>query len=163
MNGLAGLVTRRRAPEDRADCYNVYYRSVREGAARYYDAAQRKAWAPEATPDLSEPDRMLEQDAWVAELSGEICGFMTLDKTGYLDMAFVLPEVMGKGVSDALYAMLLNHARTCGFARLTVDASHFARSFFVRHGWHVVEREMHPAHGQVYERFKMVLDLKEPT
>ncbi|MCO5126519.1 MAG: GNAT family N-acetyltransferase [Rhodobacteraceae bacterium] len=30
-------------------------------------------------------------------------GFMSLDREGYLDMAFVLPEVMGKGVARALW------------------------------------------------------------
>ena len=80
---------------------------------------------------------MNQHITFVAE-DGRITGFMMLEATGYLNMAFVRPEVMGKGVADALYAAVLAEARTLALPRLHVLASRHAQSFFTRHGWHLV-------------------------
>ena len=69
-------------------------------------------------------------------------GFMTLNPdTGYLDLAFVLPELMGKGVAATLYAMLESRARAAGLTRLTTEASLLSEPFFLREGWRLVRRQ----------------------
>ena len=62
-------------------------------------------------------------------------------KSGHLDLAYVAPEVMGRGVADALYAVLETRARCAGPGCLTSDASEMARPFFERHGWQVIARQ----------------------
>ncbi|WP_413876203.1 GNAT family N-acetyltransferase [Albidovulum sp.] len=146
---------------DRPAVAGVFYRAVHQGAAARYDDAQRRAWAPSPEPDRDEPDKLLSQWCWVAEDGRGIIGFMSLAPSGYLDMAFVLPEVMGKGVADALYAALISRARAEGLGLLTVRASHLARSFFERHGWHLDAADNLEADGQVYETFLMSLDLRQ--
>jgi putative acetyltransferase len=146
---------------DRAACASVFFHAVRTGAAGHYTQAQRQAWARSETPDLTTPDPLCDQCAWVAENDQQIIGFMSLTDTGNLDMAFVLPEAKGKGVADALYAALLSHAKTAHLPRLSVHASHLARRFFAKHGWALDHAENHPAHGLIYKRFQMSLDLKE--
>jgi putative acetyltransferase len=121
-------------PEDCAACDAVFYRAVREGAAGFYDLAQRMDWAPDDEDDDRE-DKLLTQACWVSEEAGRITGFMSLMPDGHLDMAFVLPEVMGKGHAAALYDVLVAHARKAGLARLTVDASEYSRRFLTRRGW----------------------------
>jgi putative acetyltransferase len=157
MTGAAAIRPYR--PDDRGAVAGVYYRAVREGAAAFYDEAQREAWAPRDTPDLTRPDKLLGQWCWVAEAGGKVTGFMSLCADGYLDMAFVIPEVMGRGHAALLYDALLAKARAEGLARLSVHASHLARRFLARRGWQVDEVQMHPANGQVFERFAMSLDL----
>ena len=142
-------------PEDRSAKALVYYRAVREGAAPFYDAAQRAVWAPSPEPDWDEPDPQLDQWCWVAEDDRGLTGFMSLDHEGYLDMAFVLPEVMGKGVAQALYDALLDHARAEGLPRLTIRASHLARRFFAKQGWQLDAAEDFTVDGQIYETFLM--------
>lgn len=146
-------------PEDRAACALVFYRAVREGAASAYDAAQREAWAPSPDPDHDTPDKLLGQWCWVAERDGTVTGFMSLEPSGYLDMAFVLPEEMGKGTAPALYSVLIAKARDERLPRLTVIASHLARRFFARQGWVLARAEDLAADGQIYEVFRMSLDL----
>ncbi len=144
---------------DRAACALVFYRAVREGAAACYNEAQRNAWAPDDKPDLDYPDKLLDQWCWVAERGGQVAGFMSLDRTGYLDMAFVLPEEMGRGTSAVLYDALIAQARSAGLTRLTVVASHLARRFFQKRGWRISWMQNLVADGQVYEVFRMYLDL----
>ena len=122
---------------DRAATALVFYRAVREGTHHHYTEAQRAAWAPSPTPDLTKPNKLLDQWAWVAEEDGEITGFMSLCHDGLLDMAFVIPEVMGKGTATALYAALIARARAEGLRRLTVDASPYSHGFLRKQGWQV--------------------------
>ena len=145
--------------EDRAACMAIYFRAVQEGAVLFYSEPERNAWAPTAVPDLTKADKLLDQWAYVSEIEGTPTGFMTLCPDGYLDMAFVLPEVMGQGHAAALYDTIIARAKAAGLTRLTVHASHLARRFFARRGWQVDAVEQHPVRGQRLERFAMSLDL----
>jgi putative acetyltransferase len=101
----------------------------------------------------------LDQWCWVAEEDGRMTGFMSLCPDGLLDMAFVIPEVMGKGTAAALYDTLLAKARAVELPRLTVIASPFSQRFLLRRGWQV-DREGPEVHdGQTYHLYRMSLTL----
>lgn len=102
---------------------------------------------------------MSEQITHVAETEGRIVGFMSLTKAGRLDMAFVLPKMMGTGVSDRLYAAQEQAARDLKLTRLTTDASHLARSFFLKHGWTVLAAQKARTNGHDLENFSMEKNL----
>lgn len=149
---------------DRAATALVYYRAIHEGTTSHYDAAQRAAWAPQATPDLSKPHKLLDQWAWVAEEDGQITGFMSLCRDGLLDMAFVIPEVMGTGTATALYITLLAKARAERLPRLTVDASPYSHGFLLKHAWRVDWQGERFYDGIAYFGYKMSLVLdRAPT
>lgn len=156
-------------------CDAVFFRAVREGAAGFYDAAQRAAWAPDpdeagdgdadgdgdgdADGDADGGDRLAGQWCLVAERAGAVVGFMSLTPAGYLDMAFVLPEEMGRGTAGALHDALIDRARAAGLARLDTHASHLARRFLARRGWQVEAAETVDRRGQRLDRFRMSIDL----
>jgi putative acetyltransferase len=146
-------------PEDRATTALIYYRAIMEGTVGVIGEAERKAWAGSPEPDLSDPDKLLDQWCWIAEEDGRATGFMSLCRDGLLDMAFVIPEVMGKGTAAALYDVLLEKARSEGLARLTVLASPFSRAFLVKRGWQVDQEGMREFDGQLYLLAEMSLSL----
>jgi putative acetyltransferase len=148
-------------PEDRVAKALVFYRAVREGAAAYYSEAQCAHWAPSPTPDLTKPDRQLEQWTWVAEQDGRMTGFMSLAHDGLLDMAFVVPEVLGKGTAAALYDVLIAKARAEGLTKLTVDASVYSRGFLKKRGWQVDWEGDRIYDGMAFHGFYMSLVLDE--
>jgi putative acetyltransferase len=121
--------------QDRAAVALVFYRAIREGSAAHYPEAERAAWAPSPSPDLTTPDKLLSQWCYVAQESGQITGFFSMDDTGYLDMAFVLPEVMGNGTAAALYDTVLARARAEGLTHFTVRAAVQSHRFLARRGW----------------------------
>lgn len=129
------ITVRRYRPEDRAATAGVFFRAVREGTAGRYSEAQRQDWAKSPEPDWTTPDPREGQFTLVSEETGRITGFMAMTPEGYLDMAFVLPEAMGKGHAAALYDGLLAHARAIGVRRMTVRASYFSRRFLEKRGW----------------------------
>ena len=129
------------AAEDADALGQVFHRAVREGANGLYSDDQVAAWSPEPPCGEKWSARLKKADTVVAAPEGAPVGFMSLDDKGYLDLAFVLPEVMGQGVSDALYAVLEGRARAKGIGTLTTQASLLAEPFFARHGWHVTKRQ----------------------
>lgn len=149
-------------PEDRAAAELVFFRAVREGSATFYTEAERAAWAPSPTPNLAVPDKLLDQWCWVTEEAGRMTGFMSLCRDGELDMAFVIPEVMGDGTAAALYDTLLDCARAQGMTRLTVHASPQSNRFLTRRGWQVDGRERVEDAGEVFDLYLMSLTLTPP-
>ncbi|QYZ70743.1 GNAT family N-acetyltransferase [Neotabrizicola shimadae] len=114
---------------------DVFVRAVRDGAAPLYSAAEIAVWLGDPVMPEGWGDWLAGHITFVAEDWGRITGFMMLERDGYLNMAFVLPEVMGTGTADRLYAEILAAARALDLPRLTVFASRHARRFFARHGW----------------------------
>ena len=136
------LTIRSYAPGDARPLAEIFHRAVHEGTASHYSPEERAAWSPEVPLTRSWELRLAEAETVVADTPGGPVGFMSLDPArAYLDLAFVLPEVMGKGVSGALYAVLEGRARVRGLTRLETEASLLAEPFFRRQGWRVVRRQ----------------------
>jgi putative acetyltransferase len=145
---MNGLIIRPCRVTDAPGLADVYHRAVREGAARHYDAAQRAAWSPAPPSSEDWRRRLVEAQTIVAEQADRLLGFMTLDpQTGWIDFAYVVPEAMGQGVAETLYAVLEGRARAAGLVRLETEASLLAERFFIRRGWRVVVRQDVERHG----------------
>ena len=115
----------------------VFFDAIHRGTADVYSAVQRQAWAG-ARPDTDGwRNRFVGVQGFAAETAGQLLGFMTIDETGYIDLAFVSPDVMGQGIGRKLYEAVEQHARELGVAALSTHASKKARPFFERMGWSV--------------------------
>ena len=148
-------------PEDRAAAAAVFFRAVREGAAAHYPASELAAWASSPEPDLTGPDKLADQWCYVAEEDGRMTGFFSMDDTGYLDMAFVLPEVMGNGTAAALYDTVMAHARVAGLTRFTVKAAVQSHRFLARRGWQLDRMQTFDEDGHSYTVAMLSLDDKD--
>ena len=113
----------------------VFVAAVRIGAVGRYTQQELADWVPDATMSEGWGPWLDGHITFVADMAGQITGFMMLERSGYLNMAFVLPDQMGKGTADALYAAILAQARSLPLSQMHVLASRYAQSFFARHGW----------------------------
>lgn len=133
----------------------IFYDAVRRGSGAHYTDTQKRAWAP-SVPDIeSWLARIAPQTALVAELDDRVVGFMTLTEEGCIDLAFVAPDQMGRGVATQLYVSLCEAAAVNGLRRLWTDASHAARRFFEREGWTVVKTQTAVRNGVALTNFRM--------
>ena len=114
---------------------------MRYGTQQHYDQKQREAWAPTIPDTAAWTERLRSVTTFVAEDDSGIAGFMTLGSDGYIDLAFVRPDVIGQGVAYQLYRTLERAASRSGLARLYTEASDVARPFFERQGWRVAETQ----------------------
>ncbi|MEQ8449937.1 MAG: GNAT family N-acetyltransferase [Nitratireductor sp.] len=128
--------------DDAAALGRLFFESVHRGTASAYSEAQRAAWAPEPPGGPVWAARLGDAETLVAEIAGAPAGFMsvigTADGVGVVDMAFVHPDHMGKGIASALYAALEEGARARGLARLELDASAIAKPFFAAKGFTLI-------------------------
>jgi len=143
-------------PGDGPAAQAVFRAAVHRGAAGFYTLEERNAWAPPGpTPETWEA-RLLAGHCRVAEdAQGTLIGFMTLGNDGYLDFAYVAPEWMGKGISDALYDTIEAIARNHAMPLLSTEASHLAQRFFSRRAWHTTARQSVIRHSVAITNFRM--------
>jgi len=152
-------------PGDAAVLYAIFVEAARDGTTNHYTPAQRLAWAPDTSMAPEWPGKLAALDTWVAMAENEIAGFMAATQRGYIDLAYVRPRWMGRGVAQALYDRIVERARGRSLSRLTTHASLSARSFFLRQGWRVengetIERNIE-RNGEALTRFAMSIDLGE--
>jgi len=137
----------------------IFYDGVHVGAAQSYTATQRAAWAPKVPADGPWRAKFADQAVFVAYDPNPV-GFMSLvPETGFVDMAYVAPDVQGKGVAFRLHTHLTHYAQSVGISRLTTHASHVAKPFFERQGWQVEAKQSVERMGVTLENFRMWLDL----
>jgi GNAT superfamily N-acetyltransferase len=89
----------------------------------------------ELLPFLTE--RMATDEVWVAEVDGEVVGYLRMTPT-WLDDLYVTPAHAGQGIGSALLD-LAKARRPDGFSLWVFEMNAPARAFYTRHG--LVERE----------------------
>lgn len=133
------MIVREASPADTEALAEIFYRAVHIGAATAYSKEQLNAWVdqkPKAQVWAKRLDGLL---TLVADRDGVTIGFISVRLSdGFIDLIFVSPEVLGTGVAHALYTEVEARSRAAGVSRLFSHASHMAKPFFERRGWHVV-------------------------
>lgn len=156
---MAGLAIRPLRPDDGPAAAQVFFDAVREGTQAHYTEAQRRAWAGEAPDPEGWRDRLSGVDGFAAEEEGRLVGFMTVIMTvngkGCIDLAFVAPAALGRGVGWHLHRAVEAKARELGVSALTTEASRMARPFFERQGWSVVAEQKVVMRGVVLANYEM--------
>ncbi|WP_299085268.1 GNAT family N-acetyltransferase [uncultured Ruegeria sp.] len=116
----------------------IFFDAVREGATEFYNIEQRQAWASKTPFGPNWASRLSAQKTVVARKAGLPVGFMTLDRVGYIDLAFVAPKHQRQGIGGKLYARIEELARAANMARLHSQASYLVRGLFEGQGWELV-------------------------
>lgn len=133
---------RRYRPDDAQGTWDVFFAAVRIGAAGHYSEQELIDWV--ASDQMSQGwsdwlDRHItfvgEPDSTVDNTDSAVTGFFMLERDGYLNMAFVRPDMRRTGLAGQLYAAILAEARMLHLPRMTVIASRLATPFLRRLGW----------------------------
>lgn len=140
-------------PDDFPALIRLFMASVTQVASRDYSASQIHAWAQ---TDEHRWRSCLDNALLVAVCEGkQIAGFITLEQNGHLDLLFVHPDYLRRGVASALLAHADLTAREQGVKRLYTEASITARPFFLRYGFRVVSPQVVTVRGEDFTRFAM--------
>ena len=131
---------RRFSNGDEISLFSVFLSSVHTLASHYYTQEQIDAWAPTDIDPEQWANHMKELRPFVVEVDGEIAGYADLQPNGYIDHFFVSGTYPRQGVGTLLMNRIHEEARQRGIGELTSNVSKAAEAFFLRHGFHVVER-----------------------
>lgn len=83
------------------------------------------------------PDEVAARRVTVAEQDGVVVGFYALEgapPAGVLDLMFVEPDHIGRGVGRRLWTHAVATAREVGLDSFTIDADPFAEAFYLAMG-----------------------------
>jgi putative acetyltransferase len=148
------LTLRRMRPGEEPRLYEVLRASVMKGTAGDYDEAERRAWAP-ARPAVSWPDRLQLLQTFVAADGQRPIGFIAVSRDGHLDLAYVTPELIGRGIGGQLLDRVETEMRLSDVGEMTCDASKGFRRLLERRGWEVVKEEVVRRGGVALARTRM--------
>ena len=115
-----------------ADCNairTVFYRSIMAIRVTDYTQAHLNAWAGKHDAVRLWENKVEQQYFFVAERSGEILGFSSLDSHAWLDLLYVAPQAQGQAVAAKLLAQIELLASHLNYPEIWVDASVLARLF----------------------------------
>ena len=141
-------------PSDADATADIFFRAIREVAARDYSPTQINAWA--RIDDRAQwAIRRSSRPGWIAELACKPVGFTDLVPNGYLDLMFVHPEYQGLGVASILLARVEQEARELRLDRIHTEASITARPFFERRGFRVLKSQQVEKRGEILSNFLM--------
>lgn len=154
--GQAPVEVRAYSDLDAAATLAIFIAAVTETASADYTAEQTEAWADPDGRDLRRWGiAMAARRSFVATIERQMAGFSDVSPDGYIDMMFVAPHFLRRGVAWQLIAHGEALARESKARELSADVSITARPFFERHGF-IVEAEQHPVkRGISLTNFKM--------
>jgi putative acetyltransferase len=141
-------------PTDHAALADVIFDAVRNGPSKYTQA-QRAAWMPERRSGAEWDARLAGKDIAIGRDGDRIVGLMSIQCGGYIDFAFIRPEMQGTGLFRALFDMVETHARAANERRLWVHASLMAKPAFVAVGFSVTEHQVVQIGDQYFKRALM--------
>ncbi len=129
------LLLREYQKTDDEQIVHLFYNTVHTINAWDYNDSQLNAWAPDDL-DVKRWCRPL-RDGYtvVADASGTIVGFASLEASGRLDRLFVHKDHQGKGIAKQLVTAIEEYAHNNGLKELTADVSITAKPFFLKQGY----------------------------
>ncbi|WP_112322347.1 GNAT family N-acetyltransferase [Oceanibium sediminis] len=146
--------------KDGAHIARIFFLAVHEGTQDAYNADERRAWAGDVIDLPTWKERARTLNGFIATEANAPVGFMTIDASGHIDLAFVLPAMTRKCVGSALLSAAEDWAVAHGARQLTAAASLVARPFFESHGWTVHDAKDVTRNGVTLRRFRMEKSLQ---
>jgi putative acetyltransferase len=135
-------------PADAPLLAEIFRASVEELTGDDYDPAQQRAWAATADDEEVFAERLGKGLALVATTEGAPVGFATLTGGEKIDMLYVHPAAIRRGVAALLVDALEKLAAGRGAKRLTADVSDTALGFYERRGFVPVKRNSFRCNGE---------------
>ncbi|QRG80116.1 GNAT family N-acetyltransferase [Citrobacter sp. R56] len=149
------MIIRRFNNGDEIALFSIFLSSVHTIASHYYTHEQIEAWAPADIDPKQWAIHMRELRPFIVEMDGEIAGYADVQPNGYIDHFFVSGTYPRQGVGTLLMNTIHEEARQLGIGELTSNVSKAAEAFFLRHGFHVVERGFPVRRGVVLQNALM--------
>lgn len=142
---------------DEATIAEIFTAAIHEIACEVYTPAQCEAWCAREVNYEHWRKRCELKRPFVAEVEGQIAGFLELDPDGHIDCAYINPKFQRRGIMT----QLVQHAVATCFAmqvpRVYVEASICARPLFEKAGFRLLHPNLVARNGEELLNYSMVL------
>jgi putative acetyltransferase len=135
-------------PTDTPILAAIFTASIAELTGDDYSEAQQEAWASVADDEAAFGKRLAGQLTLIASLQNSPVGFASLKGADHIDLLYVHPSAVLRGVASMLCDALEKLAGARGAKSLTVDASDNAQEFFEKRGYVATRRSTVTVNGE---------------
>ena len=118
--------------------------SIAQLAQDEYSPGQIEAWVESFSDEAAFAARLAAGLTLVATIDGFPAGYAMLKGKDEIDLLYVAPGLVRRGVASALVEAIEKLASARGIAKLTVKASDVARPFFSARGYEAQSRNTVP-------------------
>ena len=136
-----------------SDCEKVaelFYETVHTVNAEDYTAEQLFAWAKDERQLQTRKNDLIKQNTLIAEIDGNIVGYVSMTDAGYLDLLYIHKDFQRKGIATKLCDELER-----GFSVVVTHASVTAKPFFEKRGYSVMTGQTVERSGVKLKNYKM--------
>lgn len=127
-------------PDDAQVLAEIFRASIEGLTEDDYSPGQQDAWASAADDEAAFAGRLADQLTLIATLEKSPVAFASLKGADTVDMLYVHPAAVRRGVATMLVDALEKLAAARGATTLTTDASDTARPFFASRGYVAQQR-----------------------
>jgi putative acetyltransferase len=131
-------------PKDVPMLQRIARASIERLAVDEYSSSQIEAWMDVFEDAERLASRLQSGLTLIATVDGLPAGFALLKGNSVIDLLYVAPGVVRRGVATTLIDALEKLAAARGAATMTVDASDVARDFFLQRGYEPQSRNTVP-------------------
>ncbi|MGB3541787.1 N-acetyltransferase family protein [Rubrivirga sp.] len=142
-------------PADIPHLARIYGDAVRSAGPSHYTADQVEAWAAWSDDAEAFNRSVLRARTFVAEESGELVGFSTLEPDGRVGMLYVRGDHQRRGLGGRLLAAAVTTAVEGGMDHAYAEASAFSLPVFLGAGFEVTKVETVERGGVAFERHRV--------
>jgi putative acetyltransferase len=135
-------------PADTPVLAAIFAAAIEQLTGDDYSEAQQQAWAGIADDEEQFGKRLASELTLIATLQNSPVGFAALKGADHIDMLYVRPGAVGRGVATLLVEALEKLAGGRGAKSLTVDASDNAAEFFAKRGYVAKQRNSVTVNGE---------------
>ena len=133
----------------------VYHEAVRQIAKHDYTEEQVQAWSPRQFDAAHWQNRISNLVVRVAVLENVLAGFIGFTPLGHIDLLFVRPEFVRRGIARALLLDAEKVLAQSGVKTAWTEASLTARDFFQAMGYQAVREQTVSCGGVNLRNFRM--------
>lgn len=131
-------------PKDVSFLLRMTRGSIAQLAQDEYSPGQIEAWVESFSDEAAFAARLAAGLTVVATIDGFPAGYAMLKGKDEIDLLYVAPGLVRRGVASALVEAIEKLASARGVAKLTVKASDVARPFFSTRGYEAQSRNTVP-------------------
>ncbi len=132
------MIIRKYKNDDCQKLAELFYETVHKINARDYTKTQLDVWATGKVDIATWDKSFLTNNTLIVEKNGIIVGFGDMENSGYLDRLYVHKDYQNQGIATLILTNLEQNALKNGVFNFTTHASISAKSFFIKHSYHVV-------------------------
>lgn len=157
---LNGTILRKYRESDLLNVVEVYRESVMSIGPEQYNEDQVKVWSsfPDDFDDFN--NLLYSGHTYIAEFNNKLISFGTLNPIDHIAFIYTLGNYSKKGIASSIYFKLEQIAIQNGVFEIYTEASKIAKSFFVKVGFEIAEKEIAIRKELEFERYKMIKKLR---